>query len=200
MMNCENVRQALSQGQPLTGLAASHVETCAGCRAMMKALDGPSDLPDSEHVDRITRSIQGSLKPVRPLPSDLLMILAGLGVFLVFSVTAALTVGLGGFYGLTPAQRLGYYAVITACAILFSALTVGEMIPGSKRRVAPGMVISLSLLAVASVAFALFHNFDTEHFVAQGIPCLESDAFARPSADSALTSWFAKAWRVPLCN
>ena len=171
-MNCENVRQSLSQGQPLTGPAASHVETCAGCQAMMKALEGPSDLPDSEQVARITRSVQKSLKPVRPLPSDLLMILMGSGGFFVFSIAAALTIGLGGFHGLTPAQRLAYYAVIAVCAILFSALTVGEMMPGSKRRAAPGAVISLSLLSVASVAFALFHNFDTAHFVAQGIPCL----------------------------
>jgi hypothetical protein len=172
-MSCEDIMQSLSRGQPLTGLAASHVETCVGCRAMMQALAGPNGLPDSEQVDRITRLIQSSLEPVRPLPSDLLMILIGLGAFLAFSIAAALQIGPAGFYGLTPAQRLAYYAIITACAILFSALTVREMIPGSQRRMAPGVVIALSLLSVTSVAFVLFHNFNTAHFVVQGIPCLK---------------------------
>ena len=44
---------------------------------LMKVLKGSNNSPNSEQINLITRSIQESLKPVRPLLSDLFLILLG---------------------------------------------------------------------------------------------------------------------------
>ncbi len=139
---------------------------------MMAALRVPEELPSREQLDSITKIIGGSWKPVRPLPPDWIMISLALGIFLAFSVIAATAVGFQGFHHLTVYQRLFYYAVLLLCAFLFSVLTVGEMIPGSRKRPSSSAVIVAAFFSVALVAFALFHDFSLEDFADRGLPCL----------------------------
>jgi hypothetical protein len=171
-MNCNGIKRYLSEARPLTGSAKDHLESCAGCRAMVEALDTANDTPNTQRVARIQGLITASLEPVRPLPPDRTLISISVALFIAFSLLAAIPVGYNGLHVLSAQQRLAYYSVITACAILFSAATVQQMIPGSKRKLRPQWVVVAVLLSLTSLAVALYQNFELTQFVELGIPCL----------------------------
>ncbi|MGI8960928.1 MAG: NrsF family protein [Bryobacteraceae bacterium] len=172
-MNCDGIKQRLSEGQPLTGSAEDHLASCPGCRAMLEALKPANEMPQEEHIDRIKALITASLEPVRPFPPDSTLISISVALFMAFSLVAAILVGYNGFHVLSAHQRLAYYSVITVCAILFSGATVQQMIPGSKLSVSPQWVIITALLSLILLATALFQNFDLDRFIKLGVPCLQ---------------------------
>ncbi len=171
-MNCEHIRELLSEGRPLTDSANEHVASCAGCRAMLQTLSLPEIQPDRERVRQIQRLITASLKPVRPLPSDRTLIAIFLSLFTAFSLVAAIPVGYIGFHALSIQQKFTYYLLISLLAILFAVTTSHQMIPGSKRTVHSRWLIAGALLSLALVSVVLFPNFDLDRFVGLGIPCL----------------------------
>src|SRR5260370_37987322 len=105
-MNCEHIRELLSEGRPLTGSANDHVASCAGCRAMMETLSLPETQLDRKRVDQIQRLITTSLKPVRPLPSERILIVVFLTLFTAVSLLATIPVGYIGFRVLSVRQRI----------------------------------------------------------------------------------------------
>jgi hypothetical protein len=172
-MNCDGIKQCLSEARPLTGSAQDHLESCAGCRAMVEALDPVKDMPSEQRITRIQRLMTASLEPVRPLPPDRTLISISVALFVAFSLLAAVPVGYNGLHVLSAQQRLAYYSVITVCAIFFSAATVQQMIPGSKRNLSPQWVVVAVLLSLTSLAIALHRNFELTQFVKLGMPCLQ---------------------------
>ncbi len=129
-------------------------------------------LPRPERLDSIRSLVTSSLRPVRPLPSDATLICIALGLFIAFSLLAAVPVDYRGFHRLSTMQRLAYYPVITVCALLFSVSLVHEIIPGSRRRIHPALGVVFSLFSLASVAFGLFPNHHLAHFANLGLRCL----------------------------
>ena len=187
-MNCDDIKELLSEGQPLTGSAQDHLVYCAGCRGMVEALTPPDTEPDTERISKIQNLITASLKPIGPLPSDWKLVWHLLALFTVFSLLAAIPVGYKGFRVLSAYQRFVYYGVILLCAMLFSVVTVQEMIPGSKRKASPGWTILATILALAVLVSALFKNFDLNRFVPLGIPCLRLGSIS--ALVSGALSWF----------
>lgn len=171
-MNCEHIRDLLSEGRPLTDPAKAHVASCAECRAMLQTLSVPETQLDRERVLQIQRVITASLKPVRPLPSDRTLIAIFLTLFTAFSLIAAIPFGYIGFHALSIQQKFTYYLLISLFAILFAVTTSQQMIPGSKRTVDSSWLIVAALLSLALVSVALFPNFGLDRFVSHGIPCL----------------------------
>jgi hypothetical protein len=171
-MNCDGIKELLSEGQPLTGPAQHHLASCAGCRAMVEALIPPEAAPDPNHISQIQRLVTTSLKPVRPLPSNRRLVWTLLAIFAAFSLLAAIPVGYNGFHVLNGSQKFAYYGLILISAAWFSITTVQEMIPGSKHKIKPGWPILAATIALALLVSALFHDFDTDRFVSHGIPCL----------------------------
>src|SRR5438270_6081718 len=151
-MNCERIRELLSEGRRLADSAEDHVASCAGCRAMLQTLSLNETQLDRERVDQIQRLITASLKPVRPLPSDRTLIAIFLTLFTAFSLLAAIPVGYTGFHALSIQQRLAYYLLISLYAILFAVTTSQQMIPGSKRTVHSRWLIVSALLSLALVS------------------------------------------------
>jgi hypothetical protein len=136
--------------------------------------DAGHALPDLTPVmqQRISELIQPPLSPVRPLPPQWAMT-AGL-------LLICMTVSLAG------AARAGFFGIelmdIRECLLIFPALAIlvwvigvkfiHEMIPGSLRRVSPGVLMgSESAVLLALFAF-LFRDHRTDHFVSAGIACL----------------------------
>lgn len=208
-MNCEGIRELLSEGQALTGPAKDHLASCAGCRAMVEALSVPDAHLDRERINQFQQLIAESLRPVRPSPSDRTLIWSLLVLFTAFSLLSAIPVGYNGFRNLSACQRVVYYALILLCATGCAIITVQEMIPGSERKASPRWMIAAVTLSLALLVSLLFHNFDLDRFVLLGIPCLRlgticaviggalsgfilrSGFFTSPVAGSATVGFFA---------
>jgi Negative regulator of sigma F len=171
-MNCDDFREWLARGEPITGPAMDHIRTCAGCRAMLDALDSADQMPDTKHLALIREQIAGTLTPVRPLPSDTRMVGVGLSMFVLFSLLLTIPVGYRGFERLDELQRVLDYVTILILACLFSLATVQEIIPGSRRRIHPATPLVASLILLPLLTIGLFPNFDLARFVQRGLPCL----------------------------
>lgn len=139
----------------------------------IEELRAPTEAPSAGRLDAIRMAATRSLSPVRPLPSTATLILFVVAGFLAFSVLATVPVGFFGYYCLLLNQKLAYYAVILLSAMVLAASLVAEIIPGSKRRVAPGISMISALVAVVLVTFVLFPQPDFFRFVRRGLPCLE---------------------------
>ncbi len=131
-----------------------------------------SETPQPERLARIRERITATIKPVRPLPSDGRMFAFGLLLFVAFSMLLAIPVGYVGFHRLNELQRVCYYLAILIAAALYCLATVNGMVPGSRQRVRPALLVVSCLVLLPLVTAALFWNFDLTHFVRRGIPCL----------------------------
>ncbi len=171
-MNCREFRDHLAAGGPLDNSAAEHIQHCAPCCEMVGALNRSERLPDGLRLEAVRRQILGSLKPVKPLPSDWVMAMSALLFFIAFSVAAALPFGYRGFGSLDAMQKSLYYVTIGLLGLLFSAGTVQELVPGAKRRIKPGALVAGTLLSLSFLEVLLFRTFDFTDFVKAGLPCL----------------------------
>ena len=185
-MNCEDFRNSLCKGEPIAGDAADHLQACPACRAMLEALDVPPEEPDPRRLELAKRQIERALTPVLPLPSDASMIFWSVGLFIVFSAVAASPFGFQGFLTLSIVQCACYYVVITTGALFFSLATVQEMVPGSRRRIDPMLVVGVSLVVNALLVVLLFPHFELTDFVHSGVPCLRFGVIC-----AAVSAWIA---------
>jgi hypothetical protein len=138
-------------------------------------------------LERIAGSIKPSLRPVRPMPPVWLLIA---GLILIGAVVALAGAARAGFYGIELLTVFERALVFTALAILLWAAAsefVGSMIPGSKRRLHPGMLLAVSCLALMGVFVGLFRDYHTTHFVSAGIACLVAGILH--AVPVALLSW-----------
>jgi hypothetical protein len=123
-------------------------------------------------LERVAASIKGSMRPVRPLPPA--WMLAG-GLILICAIVALAGAARAGFYGFEKLSVLERALIFPALGIflwLAAAEFASEMIPGSRRRVAPGALLGLGCLALLGLFAVLFRDYRTDHFVSAGIACL----------------------------
>jgi hypothetical protein len=128
--------------------------------------------PDERRLENMRAVFTHDLKPVRPLPSNALMASVALIGFLVFCVLAAWPAGLYGFNTFSFAEKVVYYTVVLAFAVLFSVASVEHMIPGAKRHFRVSVLVVGALLGVLLLAIFLFPNHSLENFARIGYPCL----------------------------
>ena len=143
--------------------------------------------PDPQRLARTVAQLTGSLRPVRPLPSDRAMIALALALFVAFSLAATMPVHFIGFYRLDLTQKIVYYASVLVCALLITLMLIESMIPGAKRRVSPGVAIAGSLVLLCVVVVVLFPQFTMPSFVERGMFCLKLGLSC--AAVSGLLSW-----------
>ncbi len=140
--------------------------------SVVEALDALARRREEAEPPRIPADLLAGMNPVRPFPSDHILILLVAGMFLGFSLLLSAVVGLQGFSNLTLLERIIYYGIIGFCGVLFSMAAVQSAIPGAKVRVSRGLVAAGSALAVALTVSALFRNVGLDHFISLGMPCL----------------------------
>jgi hypothetical protein len=177
-MNCRHVTQLLADGQPLDAQATAHLATCEECRALLAALAEHLDSPSAERLATIGNQLRAALQPVRPLPSNALLIGIGLSVFLLLSVIVASATGLKAIHVLTGGQMALYYGTVCLFAALFARATVERMIPGAKRFAPSSLLAALALTGLGLLVFSMFEERGTDNFVARGIPCLRLGAIS----------------------
>lgn len=140
-------------------------------KILAQAAQAPHDV-DPVLLDRVERSIGSSLRPVRPLPPA--WVLAG-GLILICAAVALAGAARLGFHGIQAMSVLERAVIFPALGILIwlaATVSVGAVIPGSRRRLAPGSLLAAASLALLIVFAVLFRDYRTDHFVSQGIVCL----------------------------
>jgi hypothetical protein len=138
--------------------------------------------------DRILKSLGPNLRPVRPIAHPWL--LTGGLVLIVMAMATAGAAKLG-FYGvrdLPVVNRALIYPELALLIWLVSASCVSEMIPGSRRRIAPAFLLVASCVALIAVFALVFHDYQTVNFLHQGIFCLTAGLVV--AVPAALVIWF----------
>ncbi len=171
-MSCKDVLSCLAEGQPFSPPAKVHLEGCSTCQSLLKVLDQPVEPIPERSVQAIAGRLTGSLKAVRPLPSDRVLVSISLIFFIAFCLLVAYMEGFQGYKGLYLDQRILYFGVLLGLAFLFSIATVQEMIPGSRRLIDGVPLIICLLLLLVALPFVLFRTVSFVQFVQRGIPCL----------------------------
>ena len=64
------------------------------------------------------------------------------------------------------------FSVLSIFVWLAAMLCVAEAIPGSRRPTAPWLLLVTGCIALGATFGLLFHDYRTEGFVSQGLPCL----------------------------
>jgi hypothetical protein len=134
------------------------------------AKDAPTVSPAL--LESIADSIKPSMRPVRPmLPAWLLTA----GLILIAAVLALAGAARAGLYGIERLTAIERILIFPALALLLWAAATefaASMVPGSKRRMHPGVLLATSCLALMGIFAVLFRDYHTTHFVSAGIACL----------------------------
>ncbi|MGO9261789.1 MAG: NrsF family protein [Bryobacteraceae bacterium] len=139
---------------------------------ILKQAAGAKPDVDPALLDRVSRSIGSSLRPVRPLAPS--WILAG-GLVLIcasVAVAGAMVLGPYGVRKMSAAEIGLIFSVLGILIWLAATLCVAEAIPGSRRPVTPWVLGVSGCIGLAAVFGLLFHDYRTERFISQGVACL----------------------------
>jgi hypothetical protein len=123
-------------------------------------------------LQRIAGSLEGSLRPVRPLPRTWTL---AVGLVLIGAFVALAGALRAGFYGLEKMdlfERAVIFPMLFFVGYAAATEFVNSMIPGSRRRVTSGALLAIASLILLVVFGLLFRDYHTEHFFSAGILCL----------------------------
>ena len=142
---------------------------------------------DAAILDRISSSIDPSLRPVRPLPPAWVL---ATGLFLVCAAVAFAGAAFLGFYGirkLNAAEITLVFTVLSSLAWVAAMSSVGEMTPGSARRVPAVWLPVVVVLALIAAFTVLPSDYRVDRFVPQGLACLTVGLFH--AIPAGIASW-----------
>jgi hypothetical protein len=127
---------------------------------------------DQAILNRIAASIGASLQPVRAIPAAWILVVGLILICGTVGVGGALLLGPHGIHKMSGLEIGLIFSALGAQVWLAAALCVAEIIPGSKRPMAPWLLLVSGCIGLAAVFGLLFHDYRTERFVAQGLACL----------------------------
>jgi hypothetical protein len=130
----------------------------------------PSDM-DPALLNRASASMT-DLRPVRPVSSSW-MLASLLSISALIAIVSATGLGLYGIRKLSGAEIGAIFTTLGIFTWLAATMSVGEMIPGS-RRWNPAALLALILIGSIAVEALLFRDYAMEGFVPAGIPCLRA--------------------------
>lgn len=138
---------------------------------ILEAVEVPG-APDPLRLKQIAKAMQGSLRPVRPLPPAWVLTA---GVILVCVGVAVGTATRAGFFGIEKMDawmRVLIFSTLSLFAVVAGSEFVRTMIPGSLRRVSAGVLLTAGTVALVAVFGLSFHDYQTTNFVSAGVACL----------------------------
>ena len=138
---------------------------------LKKAAAAPHKV-DSALLDRVAGSIQATLKPVRPLPPTWVLTT---GLILICAIVGLAGAARAGFFGIEKMDLLQRVLIFSTLAILVwlaGEEFTSELIPGSRHRMTPGVLLGIGCLALTAVFAFIFRDYHIEHFVSAGFTCL----------------------------
>ncbi|HLI83558.1 MAG TPA: hypothetical protein VKV17_06545 [Bryobacteraceae bacterium] len=120
---------------------------------------------------RVLERLTPSLRPVKPIAAQRLLVLQFFGIFVLSAVGIVPIVGKAGFGLMTDAQIAWMCLVLAGGAALFSVILAGQMVPGRRRGIPVAVVCALSGLAVIAGIGLNFPWMSPGSFVSEGWPC-----------------------------
>jgi len=136
-----------------------------------RAADGQPPV-DPALVDRLVRRMGTAPEPVRPLAPQWMLTGGLVLVCVAMAAAGGLILGPHGVQKMDALEMAVIFPVLGALIWAAAALSAAEVVPGSRRPMAPWVLGVGGCLALAAVFGLLFHDYGTEQFVAQGIRCL----------------------------
>jgi hypothetical protein len=128
--------------------------------------------PDPRVLSRIGESLRTSMRMVRPLPPAWLITT---GLVLTCASISILGAARAGFFGITKMNLLERSVVFPALILLACVAAVGfvhQMVPASRVRISPTVLLTLVCVALLAIFADLFRDYHTDHFFSIGIVCL----------------------------
>ena len=156
--------------------AARHVAECEGCRLLVIAFDTANNglVPSAGRLKQIQTAMVESLRPVRPLASSRVYLLAFTLISLAVVVLGSFLLGMSGWDALSKVQRTIVFTALTASAILLAVSVVRQMAPGGKHSLSPRL-LPIGILALLIVVIAAVFRIRHESaFVPDGLACLRT--------------------------
>ena len=123
-------------------------------------------------LQRIAGSIKSSIAPVRPLPPAWMLASGLILICVSVALAGAARAGFHGIEKMTGWDRALIFPALGILAWLAAAGFVSEMIPGSRRRMAPKTLLAIGSLVLLGLFAVLFRDYRTHQFVSAGIVCL----------------------------
>ncbi len=154
--------------------AAEHIAACEPCTRLIRALSTSPEVmtPSSTRLKHIESLLIEDLKPVRPLMSSYLFVLAFGFLFLAVVMIGCQLLGVSGWSALTTGQKIGVYSASAIGGILLAVSMVRQMAPGSKYAISP---VRLQIGVLALLVLVMVVMFQAGHevaFVSSGLTCL----------------------------
>jgi hypothetical protein len=136
---------------------------------------------------RVADSVKASIAPVRPLPPTWLLVGSLVFICAVIGLAGAFRAGFYGIERMSLLERALIFSTLGALAFVAGQQFVSELIPGSRQRLSPGLMLGVASVALLGVFALLFRNYHTDHFLAQGVACLLTGLLH--AIPAALASW-----------
>jgi hypothetical protein len=132
--------------------------------------------PSAETLDRIaqsiTGSITGSLQPVRPISPPWMLASAVALICAVVALAGAAALGFAGIAKMSALERAAVFSVLLILVLASASELVSAMIPGSRRRLSSGGLLTVAGLGLAAVLALCFRDYHTTRFIHAGLVCL----------------------------
>src|SRR4051812_25793100 len=112
-----------------------------------------------ELLERISGTLRGDLRPVRPLPSRGRMVAMLVVAFAAGAASGGAVLGFIGWHRLPVGAIATIFPPLAGLALLAAAATVSAMIPGSKRPFHPAVLLGVGLAAMAGGVAAGVREF-----------------------------------------
>jgi hypothetical protein len=149
---------------------------------------GASPDIDPALLGRIANLLGAALQPVRPMPSAGVLVAALVVACVAVAAAGAAILGMHGIQAMNAVKIALIFPALLTLICLAAVVCVGEMVPGSRHRVAPWLLLASGCIALTAVFAALFTDYRHENFVAQGVACLKAGLLH--AIPTAVISWW----------
>jgi hypothetical protein len=155
---------------------------------VLRRAAGASPDVDPALVDRIANSLGASLRPVRPLPSSRVLVAVLAAACVAVASAGAAILGLHGIRAMSAAGIALIFPVLLTLIALAAMVCESAIVPGSRHRVTPWVLLVSGCLALTAVFALLFTGYRSGRFVSQGIACLTAGLLL--AVPAAVISWW----------
>jgi hypothetical protein len=128
--------------------------------------------PDGALLDRISESMRSGIAPVRPLPPPWILSGGLILICLSVAVGGALLLGPHGIQKMDGVEIGLIFSLLGVLVWLAAVLCVAEHIPGSRRPIAPWVLVAAGCITMIAVFGIVFHDYRITRFVPEGMKCL----------------------------